>query len=44
LSADKAFKKGLFVDAANKPGSAFADTEVSESAVNMERVKIVFDF
>jgi hypothetical protein len=44
LPADKALEKGLLVNATNIPGSAFADTEVSESAVNMERIKVVFNF
>jgi hypothetical protein len=44
LSANKALEKGPFIHPANKQGSAFADTDVTESAVNMKRVEVVFYF
>ncbi|HEX9909573.1 MAG TPA: hypothetical protein VGA86_01710 [Desulfatiglandales bacterium] len=44
MSADKALENGTFIDAANKYGSAFAETYITESAIDMERVEIVFDF
>jgi hypothetical protein len=44
LSADKAFENGPFIDPTNKGGPAFAETYVTESAVNMKRVEVVFEF
>jgi hypothetical protein len=44
LSANKALKKDFFVDTADRSGSTFAETDVPEPAVNMERVEVVFDF
>jgi len=43
LPADKALEKGAFIDAANGYGSAFAETYITESAIDMERVEVVFD-
>jgi hypothetical protein len=44
LSADKTLENGPFVDPTNKCGSAFAETYVTESAVNVKRVEVVFEF
>jgi hypothetical protein len=44
LSANEALKKDFFVDTANNLGSAFADPDVTEPAVNMEGVEVVLDF
>jgi hypothetical protein len=44
LSADKALENGPFVDPTNKCGSAFAETNVTKSAINMKRVEVVFEF
>jgi hypothetical protein len=44
LSAQKALEDGTFIDAANKYGSAFTETYITESTVNMERVEVVFEF
>jgi len=44
LSAEKSLENGAFVDAANKNGSPFAETDIPQSAVHMERVKVVFEF
>jgi len=44
LSANKALEKGPLVDAAKNAGSAFAETYVTESAVDVEGVEIVFEF
>jgi hypothetical protein len=44
LSANKALEQDFFVDTADRPGPTFAETDVTEPAVNMERVEIVFDF
>jgi hypothetical protein len=44
LSAEKALENGTLIDAANRRGSAFTETYVTESAIDMERVEIVFEF
>jgi hypothetical protein len=43
LSAEKAIENGTFIDAAKRYGSAFAETDITESAIDMERVEVVFD-
>jgi len=37
-------EKSPFVNPANKCGSAFAETHVAESTVNVERVEVMFEF
>ena len=44
LSANEMLEKGPFVNPANKCGSAFAETYVTESTVDVERVEIMFEF
>jgi hypothetical protein len=44
LSANKALEKDPLVDAAKNAGSALAETYVTEPAVDVERVDVVFEF
>jgi hypothetical protein len=43
LSADKAPEQGPFIELAHHGSSAFAETDVAKSAVNVEGVEIVFE-
>jgi hypothetical protein len=44
LPANKGLEKDPLVGTAKNAGSTFAETDVTESAVDVERVEIVFDF
>jgi hypothetical protein len=43
LSEKEMLEKTPFIDPANNGGSAFAETYVAESTVNMERVEVMFE-